>query len=131
MNVVNGSVNMSVAEGDLCWSESPQYNRLFVYRCFLCLLALVLGPFAFFNVQKTKYLQMFTSVMRWSAFCLMIGIAVQMLLTDGVQGHPPVAALSGLPALFGACVYSFMCHHSLPGTAYIFIHRICICTLAN
>ena len=28
-------------------------------------VTLTLGPFAFFNVQKTKYLQMLTSVMRW------------------------------------------------------------------
>lgn len=26
-------------------------------------------------------------------------------------GHPPVANVNGLPNLFGACVYSFMCHH--------------------
>lgn len=45
----------------------------------------------------------------------MIGIAVRMLLTDGAQGKPPVASIAGVPALFGACVYSFMCHHSLPG----------------
>lgn len=30
------------------------------------------------------------------------------------QGHPAVADLSGMPDLFGVCVYSFMCHHSLP-----------------
>ena len=29
-------------------------------------------------------------------------------------GHPPPAEASGIPNLFGACVYSFMCHHSLP-----------------
>ena len=29
------------------------------------IVTLILGPFAFFNVQKTKYLQMLTSVMRW------------------------------------------------------------------
>ena len=30
------------------------------------------------------------------------------------EGHPPVAKFSGIPTLFGVCVYSFMCHHSLP-----------------
>jgi hypothetical protein len=45
----------------------------------------------------------------------MIGIAIQMLIVHGPQGNPPPASLSGVPALFGACVYSFMCHHSLPG----------------
>jgi len=30
------------------------------------------------------------------------------------QGHTLVADISGVPNLFGVCVYSFMCHHSLP-----------------
>lgn len=30
------------------------------------------------------------------------------------KGHPPVFNFSGIPNLFGVCVYSFMCHHSLP-----------------
>jgi amino acid permease len=30
------------------------------------------------------------------------------------QGHPAVANFSGIPNLFGVCIYSFMCHHSLP-----------------
>ena len=29
-------------------------------------------------------------------------------------GHPSVANIGGVPNLFGACIYSFMCHHSLP-----------------
>ena len=29
-------------------------------------------------------------------------------------GSPAVADISGVPNLFGVCVYSFMCHHSLP-----------------
>ena len=28
--------------------------------------------------------------------------------------QPAVVNLAGLPNLFGVCVYSFMCHHSLP-----------------
>ncbi|KAJ8254494.1 hypothetical protein COCON_G00211060 [Conger conger] len=30
------------------------------------------------------------------------------------QGRPPAASFSGIPNLFGVCVYSFMCQHSLP-----------------
>ena len=30
------------------------------------------------------------------------------------EGHPVVARFEGIPTLFGVCVYSFMCHHSLP-----------------
>lgn len=44
----------------------------------------------------------------------MIVIAVQRLITEGKQGNPRTANFSGVPSLFGACVYSFMCHHSLP-----------------
>jgi hypothetical protein len=115
LTIVNGTVNTTVPDTAPCWLDTPNYDRLFVYRSFLCLFVLLAGPFVFFNVQKTKYLQMFTSVMRWTAFGLMISIAIEQLIKDGVQGHPPAAALTGLPALFGACVYSFMCHHSLPG----------------
>ncbi|GLV44783.1 uncharacterized protein CBL_14646 [Carabus blaptoides fortunei] len=31
------------------------------------------------------------------------------------EGHPPVASVRNVPHLIGVCVYSFMCHHSLPG----------------
>lgn len=48
------------------------------------------------------------------AFSFMIIYAARKIILDGPQGHPPVARLEGVPALFGACVYSFMCHHSLP-----------------
>lgn len=44
----------------------------------------------------------------------MITIAINRLWVNGRQGQPPIADYTGLPALFGACVYSFMCHHSLP-----------------
>lgn len=44
----------------------------------------------------------------------MISIAVHRLMTVGAQGSPPIADIMGIPSLFGACIYSFMCHHSLP-----------------
>lgn len=44
----------------------------------------------------------------------MISIALKLLLTQGAKGHPVAMNIYGVPALFGACVYSFMCHHSLP-----------------
>lgn len=45
----------------------------------------------------------------------MISMAIHLLIVRGPQGHPPAFNVAGLPTLFGACVYSFMCHHSLPG----------------
>jgi hypothetical protein len=45
----------------------------------------------------------------------MISMAIHLLIVRGPQGHPPAFDVPGMPTLFGACVYSFMCHHSLPG----------------
>merc|ERR1711874_838618 len=37
-----------------------------------------------------------------------------LCLSKGKIFHPPVSQFSGVPNLFGVCVYSFMCRHSLP-----------------
>ncbi|KAJ2946152.1 hypothetical protein O0L34_g5084 [Tuta absoluta] len=95
--------------------ELGAYTRLQCYRVALLTFVGAVGPFVFFNVQKTKYLQLFTSGMRWLAFSIMISMAIVVLCREGAVGRPPAADVTGLPALFGACVYSFMCHHSLPG----------------
>lgn len=39
-----------------CYSHASSLQAVF---------AVALGPFTFFNVQKTKYLQLFTTVTRW------------------------------------------------------------------
>ena len=45
----------------------------------------------------------------------MVVLAVRRLVAAGRPlGHPPAVRPAGLPTLFGVCVYSFMCHHSLP-----------------
>jgi amino acid permease len=58
---------------------------------------------------------MATTLMRWLAFGAMITLAC-VRLANGIRADPapPVASFSGVPNLFGVCVYSFMCHHSLP-----------------
>ncbi|CAH1794269.1 unnamed protein product [Owenia fusiformis] len=96
-----------------CWSGA-ELTRLNAYRIFVAAFTFLLGPFMFFNVQKTKYLQIFTTIMRWAAFLMMIIIAAIRLIKGQGQGHPPVANFTGVPNFFGVCVYSFMCHHSLP-----------------
>ncbi|XP_026490859.2 transmembrane protein 104 homolog [Vanessa tameamea] len=90
------------------------YTRFDCYRVALLTFFGAMGPFVFFNVQKTKYLQLFTSGMRWLAFAIMISMAIHLLIVYGPQGKPPAFDFTGIPTLFGACVYSFMCHHSLP-----------------
>ncbi|XP_038942119.1 transmembrane protein 104 isoform X4 [Rattus norvegicus] len=47
---------------DLCWGP---LRRVDVYRIYLAIFTVLLGPFTFFDVQKTKYLQILTSLMRW------------------------------------------------------------------
>ena len=45
----------------------------------------------------------------------MVVLALRRLVAAGRPlGHPPAFRPAGLPTLFGVCVYSFMCHHSLP-----------------
>lgn len=47
----------------------------------------------------------------------MIILAVIRLAQGKGEGRPQVANWNGVPTLFGVCVYSFMCHHSLPSLA--------------
>ena len=44
----------------------------------------------------------------------MISWAIVRLADGKGDGHPATAKFSNLPQLIGVCVYSFMCHHSLP-----------------
>ncbi|XP_039261269.2 transmembrane protein 104-like isoform X2 [Styela clava] len=99
-------------DSDICWA--PNISRGDAYRIFLGGFVLVLGPFTFFNVQKTKYLQLSTSVLRWVAFISMISLTIIKISEGKGQGHPKPFEFDGIPVLFGVCVYSFMCQHSLP-----------------
>ncbi|GAB1600663.1 transmembrane protein 104-like [Argonauta hians] len=103
----------STNDDDACWPGSD-ISRKNAYRIFIVAFALVLGPFTFFNVQKTGALQIFTSVFRWAAFSIMVTLTLIRVSHGEGEGHPPVFQFSGIPNLFGVCVYSFMCHHSLP-----------------
>uniref|UniRef100_A0A182PE15 Amino acid transporter transmembrane domain-containing protein n=1 Tax=Anopheles epiroticus TaxID=199890 RepID=A0A182PE15_9DIPT len=102
-----------------CWQDGL-LTRLDVYRLCLVAFVAVLGPFTFFNVQKTKYLQLLTVLFRWLAFTVMISIAIHRLLapvsdsSNTLPITPKRADLAGIPYLIGTCIYSFMCHHSLP-----------------
>ncbi|XP_070580107.1 transmembrane protein 104-like isoform X2 [Ptychodera flava] len=103
----------NASESDPCWN-SKALTRIDAYRIFLACFSCALGPFVFFNVQKTKYLQIVTSLMRWLAFGLMIGIALVLLGEGKGNGNPVLFDFDGMPNLFGVAVYSFMCQHSLP-----------------
>ena len=89
------------------------YCTTFHFRIFLAVFVVTAAPFGFFNVTKTKYLQILTSLMRWLAFTAMVTLAC-IRLSNGNIYHPKSVAVDGIPNMFGVCVYSFMCHHSLP-----------------
>ncbi|ESN99538.1 hypothetical protein HELRODRAFT_101525 [Helobdella robusta] len=98
---------------DPCWIDTT-LTRIDIYRIYVACFIFLLGSFVFFNLQKTKYLQVATSVMRWIAFFTMVILTIQKLAKGKGKGHPTVASPMYIPNLFGICVYSFMCHHSLP-----------------
>ncbi|XP_065846460.1 transmembrane protein 104-like [Oscarella lobularis] len=84
------------------------------YRIFLAVFTFVLGPFVFFNVQKTKYLQIMTSVLRYTAFGMAIVISFMRITRGEGAPQPPAIHPKTFPILFGVLVYAFMCQHSLP-----------------
>nr|XP_006814738.1 PREDICTED: transmembrane protein 104-like [Saccoglossus kowalevskii] len=108
-----GNSNTNLSENHPCWN-SKNLTRIDVYRIFLGVFTVTLVPFVFFNVQKTKYLQIFTSLMRWLAFSVMIILALIHVSKGKGAGQPKAFIFSGIPNLFGVCIYSFMCQHSLP-----------------
>ena len=115
-NTSNSGTNSSIPDiNDPCWTTSPQLSRTDVYKIFVAVFIIVLGPFAYFNVSKTKYLQIFTTLMRWTAFVTMITLSILRITDDRQEhGHPPILELSTAPMVFGVSVYAFMCHHSIP-----------------
>jgi len=104
---------LNISDSEICWDGSDQ-TRLDAYRIFLAVFVCTIGQFVFCNVTKTKYLQMATTLMRWQAFLIMVVLAT-LRISNMPPAQPPSSRISGLPNLFGVCVYSFMCHHSLPG----------------
>lgn len=73
----------------VCW-ENHTVTKINIYRMYVLVFAAAVCPFAYFNVQKTKYLQMFTTSMRWFAFSVMIALASHRLYVHGQEGFPKV-----------------------------------------
>jgi len=108
----NMTSSLNISDSEPCWPGSSK-TRLDAYRIFLAVFVCTIGQFVFCNVTKTKYLQIVTTLMRWQAFTVMVALAISTLVNKS-PASPPASRISGLPNLFGVCVYSFMCHHSLP-----------------
>jgi hypothetical protein len=105
------TVTGSFSLGD--WHVSEQT----AYYIFLALFTLGTAPFCFFDFQKTKYMQFATMFCRNAAFAAMVIIAIIAIASgDGANvSKITIADFSAFPTLFGASVYAFMCHHSIPG----------------
>ncbi|VDM74292.1 unnamed protein product [Strongylus vulgaris] len=116
MNMICASINTStVLSSDPCHdSWHLLSDRLTVYRVCVLLFISVCIPMIIIGITKTKYLQLATTLSRWSAFILMIFLASAQMVTSGPTGNPPVVNIHGFGSLFGVAVYAFMCHHSIP-----------------
>ncbi|XP_041473627.1 transmembrane protein 104-like isoform X1 [Lytechinus variegatus] len=106
--------SQNLSDNDPCWT-GVTITRMNAYRIYLAIFSVSLGVFVYFNVQKTKYLQIFTTIMRWLAFLTMIFSSV-IYISRGKSSAKPAATgtFESIPNFFGVCVYAFMCHHSLP-----------------
>ncbi|XP_065659923.1 transmembrane protein 104 isoform X3 [Hydra vulgaris] len=85
-----------------------------MYRIMLVVFVALLCPFAFFNLSKTKLLQIFTTLFRWIAFTLMIILAIVKISNGEGTHRVKLIDFTNLPNFFGVAVYAFMCQHSLP-----------------
>ena len=45
----------------------------------------------------------------------MIALSIRLIVLGIPSSSPAVFSIGGFPSLFGSSIYSFMCHHSLPG----------------
>ncbi|XXQ34340.1 Amino acid transporter transmembrane domain-containing protein [Plasmodiophora brassicae] len=87
------------------------------YQVCLAGFALAVGPFCFMTFSNTKPLQYATLLIRNVALALMISFAIVRATTVSrdISRTVNMFSLPDIPVAFGACVYSYMCHHSVPG----------------
>lgn len=96
------------------WQCSDRFSSSDLYRLFVLLFGLLLGPFAFGHVQKTRVIQLVTTVIRHASFGLMIVLAVIGIANGKGRSMTDVLAYekpANIATFFGVCIYSFMCHH--------------------
>ncbi|KJE90712.1 transmembrane protein [Capsaspora owczarzaki ATCC 30864] len=102
------------------WDCFGPFNSDSLYRFFVAIFFACMLPFAFTNVQKTKYLQLATSFIRYFSLLSMIIIGLVQVNDSSTPNLPPASEvldrydITAVPAMFGVSIYSFMCHHSLP-----------------
>ncbi|CAH0522629.1 unnamed protein product [Peronospora belbahrii] len=102
----------------IVWECSERLNSSDLYRLFVVLFGLLLSPFTFGHVHKTRTLQLVSTVIRHASFGLMIVLASFGIARGHGRSLADVVSYeksSNIATFFGVCIYSFMCHHSVPG----------------
>ncbi|TYZ63287.1 hypothetical protein PybrP1_009076 [[Pythium] brassicae (nom. inval.)] len=100
------------------WRCSEHLDSSQLYKLFVVAFGLLLSPFAFGHVSKTRTLQFVTTVVRHVSFGLMILLALVGIARGEGRSFDDVLSYErpeNISTFFGVCIYSFMCHHSIPG----------------
>lgn len=87
------------------------------FRFYALIFSVLIVPICYLNFSKTKYLQLFTLAMRNIALALMIILSLIFIFQGRGASWNELNwfNLGGIKTLYGVTIYSFMCHHSLPG----------------
>src|SRR5947208_2278025 len=99
-NETTSSSLHNLTESDPCFVEFwPSLTRMNAYRIFVFLFNALVGWLVFFNMQKTKWLQLATTIMRWLAFGTMITLATGKIVSNSDQStyQPALVNFRGLP----------------------------------
>ncbi|RWS30772.1 transmembrane protein 104-like isoform X1 [Leptotrombidium deliense] len=105
--------NETLTEMDPCW-QSFRVSRMFAYRLYVFGTILVLGPFVFFDLHNTKFLQIFTLSFRLLAFTAFVTLTTIALAKGNGDGRPVEANFSNIPNFFGVAIFAFISHQALP-----------------
>ena len=85
-----------------------------MYRKMLAIFVVLVCPFIFFNLTKTKILQLSTMFFRWFALLSMIILAMLKIVQGNQNYTPRLFKFKTLPQFFGVALYTFMCQYSIP-----------------
>ncbi|KAL7682517.1 putative amino acid transporter, transmembrane domain-containing protein [Plasmopara halstedii] len=95
----------------IVWQCFDNLNSSNLYRLFVVLFGLLVGPFTFGHVYKTRILQLVSTLIRQASFGLMIVLAIIGIthghgrsIADVVSYEKPAS----IATFFGVCIYSFI-----------------------
>lgn len=100
--------------GVAVWQCTEKFNSSEMYKLFVVLFGVLLSPFVFGHVHKTRTLQIITTVVRHVSFALMCSLALVGIIRGEGRSVPDVFSdehPAKITTFFGVCIYSFMCHH--------------------